>query len=82
MSKNLHDYLAIKPSFPQGEDIDLSESESCQTRLVSWATSALRGDIETAAQKAQRDWSLGSRGLEMAFFSELLDIPFPSDQLH
>lgn len=77
----LRDYLAINPSFPQGEDIDLSESESCQTRLVSWATSALRGDIETAAQKAQRDWALGSRGLEMAFFSELLDIPFPSAEL-
>lgn len=78
----LRDYLAIKPSFPEGEDIDLSESESCQTRLVSWASSALRGDIETAAQKAQRDWALGSRGLEMAFFSELLDIPFPSDELN
>ena len=53
--------------------------DSCPARLASWASSALAGDIESAANKAKRDWALGSRGLEMAFFSKQLGIPFPEN---
>lgn len=67
-------YLATQPTFPDTGD-PIESGESCQNRLASWAFSVFKGESQSAIDKAKRDWSLGSRGLELAFFSKQLGFP-------